>query len=174
MAKEGKAPKIFANVNKRGVPVPALVLTGAMGGAAFLSKFISPDKVYVLLVSASAITVLFAWIGISVSHINFRKHIQKSGKSLDVLKFKAPLYPAGSYIAAILCIAVIIAQFFDPTARLTAVLGVPMFFILWGIGKYKEKNGTLWVPSEESLRAQSASTSGKEEKAVAAKPVVTE
>ena len=165
MAKEGKAPKIFANVNKRGVPVPALVLTGAMGGAAFLSKFISPDKVYVLLVSASAITVLFAWIGISVSHINFRKHIQKSGKSLDVLKFKAPLYPVGSYIAAILCVAVIIAQFFDPTARLTAVLGVPMFFILWIWGKAKEKNGTLWVPSEESLRAQSASTSDKEEKA---------
>ncbi|HWQ77501.1 MAG TPA: amino acid permease [Anaerovoracaceae bacterium] len=155
MAKEGKAPKIFANVNKRGVPVPALILTGAMGGAAFLSKFISPDQVYVLLVSASAITVLFAWIGICISHINFRKNIVKSGRTLDDIKFKAPFYPYGSYIAAILCVVVIIAQFFDSTARLTAVLGVPMFFILWGIGKYKEKKGTLWVPSEESIRAQS-------------------
>jgi lysine-specific permease len=175
MAKEGKAPKIFANVNKRGVPVPALVLTGAMGGAAFLSKFISPDKVYVLLVSASAITVLFAWIGISVSHINFRKHLQKSGKSIDVLKFKAPLYPVGSYIAAILCVAVIIAQFFDPTARLTAVLGVPMFFILWIWGKAKEKNGTLWVPSEESLRAQAESGQEKEKaSSTAANPAYVE
>lgn len=157
MAKEGKAPKIFANVNKRGVPVPALILTGCMGGAAFLSKFISPDKVYVLLVSASAITVLFAWIGICVSHINFRKHLVKRGFDLKKLKFKAPFYPVGSYIAAILCIIVIIAQFFDDTARLTAVLGVPMFFILWIVGKYKEKKGTLWVPSEESIRAQSIS-----------------
>ncbi len=168
MAKEGKAPKIFANVNKRGVPVPALILTGAMGGAAFLSKFISPDKVYVLLVSASAITVLFAWIGICASHINFRKHIKKSGKGLDVLKFKAPLYPVGSYLAAAICIAVIIAQFFDPTARLTAVLGVPMFFILWGWGKIKEKNGSLWVPSEASIRAQAVSGSESEEKTAAA------
>ena len=165
MAKEGKAPKIFANANKRGVPVPALILTGCMGGAAFLSKFISPDKVYVLLVSASAITVLFAWIGICSSHIKFRSYIQKRGLTKDDLKFRAPFYPVGSYLAIILCIIVIIAQFFDPTARLTAVIGVPMFFILWIVGKYKEKKGTLWVPSEESLRAQSTAGSSKEKTA---------
>ena len=163
MAKEGKAPKIFANVNKRGVPVPALILTGCMGGAAFLSKFISPDKVYVLLVSASAITVLFAWIGICMSHYKFRQFLDKKGVGTSILKFKAPFFPAGPIIAGVLCIVVIIAQFFDPTARLTALLGVPMFFILWAVGKYKEKKGTLWVPSEESIRAQSASGSERTE-----------
>lgn len=162
MAKEGKAPKVFANVNKRGVPVPALILTGCMGGAAFLSKFISPDKVYVLLVSASAITVLFSWIGICLSHDRFRKYLKKKGHSISDLKFRAPFYPYGNYIAGILCVVVIIAQFFDSTARLTALLGVPMFFILWAIGKYKEKKGTLWVPSEESIRAQSITSEDKE------------
>ena len=157
MAKEGKAPKVFANVNKRGVPVPALLLTGCMGGAAFLSRFISPDKVYVLLVSASAITVLFSWIGICMAHINFRKFLKAQGKSVSDLKFKAPFYPYGPWIAGILCVIVIIAQFFSADTRITAMLGVPMFFILWGIGKYKEKKGTLWVPSEESIRGQSHS-----------------
>jgi len=156
MAKEGKAPKVFANANKRGVPVPALLLTGCMGGAAFLSKFISPDKVYVLLVSASAITVLFAWIGICVSHYKFRHWLAAKGHSVKELKFIAPFFPAGPIIAGVLCVVVIIAQFFDPTARLTALLGVPMFFILWIWGKVKEKNGSLWVPSEESIRAQSS------------------
>jgi lysine-specific permease len=140
-----------------------------MGGAAFLSKFISPDKVYVLLVSASAITVLFAWIGICMSHYKFRQFLEKKG-GVGVLKFKAPFFPVGPIVAGVLCVVVIIAQFFDPTARLTAVLGVPMFFILWAVGKYKEKKGTLWVPSEEAIRAQSTSTSGKEETAAAGQP----
>jgi len=156
MAKEGKAPKIFANANKRGVPVPALLLTGCMGGAAFLSKFISPDKVYVLLVSASAITVLFAWIGICLSHNNFRKkYLPSKGKTLNDLKFKAPFFPYGNYIAGGLCVVVIIAQFFSHDTFITAALGVPIFFLLWGYGKIKEKRGTLWIPSEELLRSQS-------------------
>jgi len=155
MAKEGKAPKIFANANKRGVPVPALLLTGCMGGAAFLSKFMSPDKVYVLLVSASAISVLFAWVGICAAHINFRKHLIAQGHSVADLKFKAPFFPYGPWIAGILCVTVIIAQFFSADTRITAMLGVPMFFILWAVGKYKEKKGTLWVPTEKDLRSQS-------------------
>jgi lysine-specific permease len=156
MAKEGKAPKIFANANKRGVPVPALLLTGCMGGAAFLSKFISPDKVYVLLVSASAITVLFAWIGISLSHNNFRKkYLPAHGKTVADLKFKAPFFPYGNWIAGGLCVIVIIAQFFSHDTFITAALGVPIFFLLWGYGKIKEKRGTLWIPSEEHLRSQS-------------------
>ena len=159
MAKEGKAPKIFANANKRGVPVPALLLTGCMGAAAFLSKFISPDKVYVLLVSASAITVLFAWIGISLSHNNFRKkYLPAHGKSVADLKFKAPFFPYGNYIAGGLCVVVVIAQFFSPDTFITAALGVPIFFLLWGYGKIKEKRGTLWVPSEAVLRSQSQET----------------
>ncbi|MEG0661771.1 MAG: amino acid permease, partial [Anaerovoracaceae bacterium] len=166
MAKEGKAPKIFANANGRGVPVPALILTGCMGGAAFLSKFISPDKVYVLLVSASAITVLFAWIGICLSHYKFRKHLEKNGKGIGILKFKAPFFPVGPIVAGVLCIIVIIAQFFDDTARITALLGVPIFFILWFVGKRKEKKGSLWVPSEEAIRAQSLTVEPNKESTV--------
>lgn len=155
MAKEGKAPQIFANVNKRGVPVPALLLTGCMGGAAFLSKFASPDKVYVLLVAASSLTVMFAWVGICASHIKFRGFLAKRGLTAKDLKFRAPFYPAGPWIAGILCVIVIISQFFYDDTRFTAVLGVPIFFILWAWGKYKEKKGTLWIPSEEAIRAQS-------------------
>lgn len=156
MAKEGKAPAVFAKVSSRGVPVPALLLTAMMGGGAFLSKFISPDKVYVLLVSASSIAVLFAWIGICASHYKFRLWFKAKGHDLSELKFKAPFFPIGPMIAGALCIIVIIAQFFDKTTFITAALGVPIFIILWVWGKVKEKKGTLYVPTEESIRAQSA------------------
>ena len=157
MAKEGKAPKIFAKVSKRGVPVPALLLTSLMGGFAFMSKFIGADQVYLILVSASGLATLFSWLGIAISHYKFRKWFISTGHTAAELKFKAPFYPLGPWIAGTLCVIVIIAQFFDPTARLTAFTGVPLFFAVWGWGYYKEKRGELTVPSEEELRAQSCS-----------------
>ncbi len=161
MAKEGKAPKIFARVSKQGVPVPALLLTSLMGGGAFLSRFMSPDKVYLILVSASGLATLFSWLGIAISHYKFRKWFVAQGHKISELKFKAPFYPIGPWVAGILCIVVIIAQFFDPTARLTAWTGVPLFLLVWGYGKYKQNKGELTVPDEMELRAQSCEVPSK-------------
>lgn len=154
MAREGKAPALFGRVNQRGVPVPALLMTGAMGGFAFLTAFLPSDKVYLLLVAAASLAVLFAWIGAAWSHFNFRKYMAKEGK-LDEIKFKAPLYPAGPIIAIIMCIGVIIGQFFDPTARQTAFIGVPLFIIVWIIGIVLQRQGKLTEPDVDAIRAQS-------------------
>ncbi len=155
MAKEGKAPKIFTKVSKQGVPVPALLLTALMGSGAFLSKFIAADTVYILLVSASGLATLFSWFGIALSHYKFRKWFVGEGNSIKDLTFIAPFFPVGPWVAGILCIVVIVGQFFDPTARLTAITGVPLFFIVWAYGFYKQKKGHLVDLSIEELRAQS-------------------
>lgn len=155
MAKEGKAPKIFAKTSSRGVPIYALLLTASMGLFSFLSKFMGASQVYLLLVSASGLATLFSWIGIALSHYKFRKWFIGQGHSVNELKFKAPFYPFGPVIAGGLCLIVIVAQFFDPTAKLTAWTGVPLFIIVWLYGKYKQNKGELTVPTEEELRAQS-------------------
>lgn len=155
MAKEGKAPKIFAKTSSRGVPIYALLLTASMGLFSFLSKFMGASQVYLLLVSASGLATLFSWIGIALSHYKFRKWFIGQGHCVNELKFKAPLYPFGPLFAGGLCLIVIVAQFFDPTAKLTAWTGVPLFIIVWGYGKYKQNKGELTVPTEEELRLQS-------------------
>ncbi|KZL89319.1 amino acid permease [Clostridium magnum] len=154
MAKEGKAPKIFAKTS-RGVPVYALLLTGCMGLLSLLSKFMGASQVYLLLVSASGLATLFSWLGIAVSHYKFRQWFLAEGHSISELKFKAALYPFGPFFAAGLCILIIISQFFDSTTRLTAWTGVPLFMIVWLYGKYKQSKGELTVPNIEELRLQS-------------------
>ena len=155
MAKEGKAPKIFQHVSKKGVPLPALMLTALMGATAFLSKFIAADTVYILLISASGLATLFSWFGIVLSHYRFRKWFIGQGNSTKDLKFVAPFFPIGPWIAGVLCIVVVVAQFFDPTARFTAITGVPLFFIVWAYGYYLQKKGKLVDLSIEELRTQS-------------------
>ena len=68
LAKEGQAPKIFGKLNKRGVPVPALILTTAIGLFAFLTSFIGEGTAYTWIVNISGLCGFIAWVGIAISH----------------------------------------------------------------------------------------------------------
>jgi len=156
MAMEGKAPKVFKKVNKRGVPVPALVLTTIIGMACFLTSLAGDGTVYMWLVNASGLAGFIAWLGISVSHYRFRKAFLSQGHSLDELKFKAKWYPFGPILATVLCAIVIIGQgmfafsgdHIDWLGILIAYLGIPLFIALY-LG-YKFKKGTKLVNPEEA------------------------
>ncbi|MDR1572265.1 MAG: amino acid permease [Clostridiales Family XIII bacterium] len=112
MAMEGKAPKIFKHVNRRGVPIYALLLTTAIGMVAFLGSLAGEGTVYIWLVNASGVAGFIAWLGIAISHYKFRKAFLAQGHSLNELKYKAMFYPFGPVLAMALCLVVIVGQFF--------------------------------------------------------------
>ncbi len=89
LAKEGQAPQIFAKLNKRGVPVPALVVTTAIGLFAFLTSFIGEGTAYTWIVNISGLCGFIAWVGIAVSHYRFRRAFIAQGRDLSELPYKA-------------------------------------------------------------------------------------
>ena len=147
MAVEGKAPKIFQKLNKRGVPVPALVLTTIVGALCFLTSLAGDGTVYMWLVSASGLAGFIAWLGISISHYKFRKAFLAQGHSLDELKFKAKWYPFGPILATVLCVVVIIGQGMyafsgdkvDWLGIVVAYIGIPLFLALYLGYKFVKK-----------------------------------
>jgi lysine-specific permease len=155
MAKEGKAPKILGRVNKRGIPVPALLVTLSMGLFAFLLKFMGADSVYIILVSASSLATIFAWIGISTSHYRFRVLFKRAGHSISELKFKALLYPFGPIFTFVVCAFGILSAYMNPTSRMTFYLGCGAFAIIWLIGVYLNKKGKIHTPTDDELLDQS-------------------
>jgi len=72
MAKDRQAPKFLAKVNRRGIPMNALILTSLIGGFAFLTSIFG-DHVFTWLLNASGLTGFIAWIGIAISHYRFRR-----------------------------------------------------------------------------------------------------
>lgn len=158
MAVEGKAPKVFKKVNKRGVPVPALVLTTIIGGLCFLTSLAGDGTVYMWLVNASGLAGFIAWLGISISHYKFRKAFIAQGHSLDELKFKAKWYPFGPILATVLCAIVIIGQgmyaftgdSIDWLGIVVAYIGIPLFLILY-FGYKFTKRTKLVKPEEADL-----------------------
>lgn len=135
MAKEGKAPRMFSKVNKRGVPMNALYLTTLVACSAFFASLVGDGKIYYALVNISGITAFFAWLGIAICHFRFRKAYVAQGRRLEDLKYRAKWYPFGPIMAMILCTVVIFganiwifqAETFDWFSFITNYGTIPLF-----------------------------------------------
>lgn len=144
--KEGKAPKFLGKISKNGVPLNALIATVLVGCFAFLTGFYAEATVYMWLLFMSGLTGLFTWLGISYTHLRFRKIYLAEHGDLSGLKYVAPWYPIGSILALVICSVVTIGTVIDPAARLSVLLGVPAFALLWIGYKVKYKTKFVLIP----------------------------
>ena len=155
LAVDGKAPKFFARVNTRGIPVYALLATLAVGSLSFLASFFGDGVVYIWLLNASGMSGFIAWLGIAISHYRFRKAYIAQGRDIKDLPYLAPLYPFGPLFAFTVCMIVVIGQNYaafmggtiDWYGILVSYIGLPLFALLW-FG-YKIKHKTKIVPLEQ-------------------------
>lgn len=154
LAKNNHAPKIFSQVDRRGVPLLALLATCLVGAAAFLSSRFGNGSVYVWLLNASGLSGFIAWLGIAISHYRFRRAYVLQKRDLNALPYRAKAFPFGPLFATVLCIIVIFGQ---DTALLkgdvnlygilVSYIGLPIFLVLW-LG-YKLLHKTKIVPLAE-------------------------
>jgi lysine-specific permease len=155
MACAGKAPRFFSTVNRRGVPVAALLATGVLGACAFFSNYVGDQKIYRLLYNASSLTGFLIWIGIAVCHLRFRRAWLAQGRSLADLKFKAGFYPFGTWLSLGLFLIVLFganasvfqAAEFSWFDFISNYLVIPLFAALYVLHKVIKK--TKRVPLDQ-------------------------
>lgn len=146
LAIEGKAPRIFARVSRRGVPTPALLATAAVGLFGFLTAVMGQGGAYTWLVSISGLSGFIAWVGIAVCHYRFRRAYLIQGKSLKDLPYLAPFFPLGPMIAFVMCLLVILGQNYEAIFAghivevVSAYIGLPVFLAVWLIHKAVTKD----------------------------------
>lgn len=99
LARSGKAPRIFGNVDKRGVPWAGLVMSNVFAGISFISVSESAGTVYEALITLSGVATFIVWAVICFVQIRFRQAMKVQGRSIDELPFKALWYPYGTYAA---------------------------------------------------------------------------
>lgn len=160
MVRDKKAPKFLGKVNRRGIPMAALIVTTIVGAMTFITTLTENGTViYTWLLSASGLTGFIAWVGIAISHYRFRKAFIKQGHDLSELKYKAKFFPFGPILALILCILVIVGQdyaaFLKPEFTNPAwwqkigisYIGLPIFLVFWL--SFKFTNKTKVIPLED-------------------------
>ncbi|QQE73724.1 amino acid permease [Brevibacillus composti] len=155
LAKEGKAPKFFAKLNKRGVPVNALLLTASIGMFAFLASLFGDGTVYIWLLNASGMSGFIAWLGIAISHYRFRRAYLAQGFQLSQLPYRSKWFPYGPIFAFVVCLFVVLGQNYtaflgesiDWNGVLVSYIGLPLFLAVWLGYKYTKK--TKVIPLKE-------------------------
>jgi lysine-specific permease len=155
MSQQHRAPKIFGKLSKRHVPVFAVLITSAISLVCFLSGPNGDSVVYTWLYNGTGLTGFITWFGVCYTHLRFRKAFAVQGHSINELKFKAKLFPVGTWFALIACVIVIIGQAYwyvgfgeiDWLGLTIAFMGIPFALILW-IG-HKVVTKTKLIPYDE-------------------------
>ncbi|KAF7356485.1 AA-permease domain-containing protein [Mycena venus] len=164
LAQDGKAPRFFAKVNKRGVPVYSLALCSFFSLLAYLAcgKSGAVDA-FNWLSNIIALGSMITWCGISLSHIRWYRARKLQGLSRDELPFTSWTQPYGAHIVFVSFLIIIffngnsklkfIPLFlgfttflgsFDAQSFVAAYINIPFMFILF-IG-YKIVKKTKVVP----------------------------
>jgi GABA permease len=105
LARRGDAPQGLLDVNRRGVPVKAILLTSSIGFASTVISYLSPDTVFLFLVNSSGAIALFVYLLIAVSQLRMRRRLER--ESPDRLKVKMWLFPCLTYFAIVAMVVVI-------------------------------------------------------------------
>jgi amino acid transporter, AAT family len=154
LARAGYAPARFGTLNRRGVPVQALLLSSLGIAAATVLSVISPDRAYLLMVSISAFGAMFTWLMIFVTHYFFRR-----AQPAREAAFRMVGYPATTLLGGALMCAVLVTTAFTGTFRLTLVFGLPFLAGLCVL--YRWRSGRIASSAEAHALLDGAENSAR-------------
>ncbi|MBV8496899.1 MAG: amino acid permease [Gammaproteobacteria bacterium] len=128
LARADWAPRRFGTLDRRGVPVQALMLSSIGIAVAAAISIVAPGSAFILMVSISAFGIMFAWMMIFVTHFYFRRAYLPPRES--GLRFRMPGFPATTLLGAALMAAVLLTTAFTPAFRTTLLFGIPFLALL--------------------------------------------
>ncbi|AOH55160.1 GABA permease [Peribacillus muralis] len=154
LSKKGDAPKILSRVNKRGIPIWALMASVFFAYVCTTFKFVSPDKLFAFLANSSGGVTMIMYIFIAFSHLYLRNKTEKENPG--TLKVKMWLFPYLTYATIAILFIIFVAQAFIDSMRLQfflttllAVLVIGSYFLF-----YHKKAVTIAEPREQLKKIQ--------------------
>jgi amino acid transporter, AAT family len=124
LSRAGYAPRQFGQLNSRGVPLAALLLSCVGIAIAVAVNVLVPEASFTVMISVSMFGALFTWLMIFVTHLFFRR--KQSGPSA----FRMWGYPYTSLLGATLMLGILITSAFTAEFRMTLAYGVPFMIVL--------------------------------------------
>lgn len=141
LALEGQAPKFMCYIDRHGRPIGALAVVLTFSLLAFVCASDKYAEVFDWLYAFTALSFLYAWGSICLSHIRHRSAMKHHGVPLSDLLYRSPTGVIGSWIGLGICVFVFVIQFWvsiwplgakpDAQAFFKADLSVPFAVVLF-------------------------------------------
>lgn len=128
LTRHGDAPAALAKVNRRGVPVRAILIGTLFGYVSVVMSYVSPDTVFAFLVNSYGTVAIFVYVLIAVSQLKLRARLEREAP--ETLRVRMWCYPYLTCFAIVGMIGILVAMAFIPDQRTPLWLGVVSLGVL--------------------------------------------
>jgi len=128
MAREGQAPKSFAQVSKSGVPWMTVVVMAISLLIGVVLNYLIPKQIFLIIASIATFATVWVWLMILLSQIAMRRTL--SPQDTRALAFPVPLWPIAPIIATLFMLFVIALLGYFEASRVAMYVGVAWIILL--------------------------------------------
>jgi GABA permease len=124
LAARREAPMRLITVNRRGVPVWAILFSTVIGFLSVIAAYVSPDKVFTFLLNSSGAVILFVYLLIALSQFVLRRRTPDSELTVKMWAF-----PYLTILSAVGIVAVLVQLGVKSETRSQLLLSL----LSWGV-----------------------------------------
>jgi AAT family amino acid transporter len=127
LSRNGFAPTALGHLNKRGMPVPAVLVSSIGMAAALILSHLFENTAFIFMIGVAFFGGPFIWIMILLTHLAFRRATSRAGK--NILRF-APPGPWSSLFGLAALLGVLISTWWVPSFHVTLLAGPPWLLFI--------------------------------------------
>ena len=116
------APQGVSLLNKRGVPVRAILISTAFGYVAVIMNYVSPEHVFKFLVDSYGTVAIFVYLLIACAELRLRARLEREAPQR--LRVRMWGYPGLTILAIVTMLSIVAAMAFIPEQRSPLLFGV--------------------------------------------------
>jgi len=145
LADKGDAPKALVKVNKRGVPVRAILAGTSMGYAAVVANYFFPEQVFIFLINSSGAIQLIYYIILVGAEIRLRRRLEASDPG--ALRLKMWCFPYLSWFSIAWMAVVLGLMAWIEETRSQFLLSLVAFGVIMLAYRVRAARGSQQIPS---------------------------
>src|SRR5579863_1319976 len=116
------APRPVAQLDKRGVPVAAILASTAFGYATVAMSYLSPDRIFAFLVNSYGTVAIFVYVLIAFAELRLRRRLEREAP--ERLRIRMWGYPWLTCVAIAAMLAILAAMAVIPEQRVPLGFGL--------------------------------------------------
>jgi GABA permease len=124
------APRAVAQLDRRGVPVAAILASTAFGYATVAMSYLSPDKIFAFLVNSYGTVAIFVYVLIAFAELRLRRRLEQEAP--ERLRIRMWGYPWLTRVAIAGMVAILAAMAVIPEQRVSLAFGLVSVALLLG------------------------------------------
>ena len=130
LAARQEAPRRMLGVNRRGVPMLAILASTLVGFLCVIAAYLSPDPVFLFLLNSSGAIILFVYLMIGLSQLRMRRTLERTAP--ERLQLKMWFYPVLTLRPPPPSSPILVAMFVREDTRSQIVLSLLAWAVVLG------------------------------------------